>query len=73
LEAASVDGDDLIELRSVLLVEDEYFLAADLEEALTGAGFANDVVSSGEEALPLFIGGATLTARWLPMFAYKAV
>jgi len=47
----------LSELRSVLLVEDEYFLAADLEEALTDAGFATDVVSSGEEALTLFAGG----------------
>jgi hypothetical protein len=35
---------------SVLVVEDEYFQAVDIEEALTDAGFATDVVSSGEEA-----------------------
>ena len=52
------------EERSVLLVEDEYYLAADLEEALTNAGFATDVVSSGEEALTLYIGG-TITYRAL--------
>jgi len=47
----------LSELRSVLIVEDEYFLQADLEKALTDAGFATESVSSGEEALTLFIGG----------------
>jgi DNA-binding response OmpR family regulator len=46
------------ELPSVLVIEDEYFLQADLEEVLTEAGFATEIVSSGEEALTLFIGGA---------------
>jgi DNA-binding response OmpR family regulator len=44
---------------SVLVVEDEYFQAVDIEEALTDAGFATDVVSSGEEAVTLFIGGTS--------------
>jgi len=49
----------------VLVVEDEYYLAADIEEALTDAGFAiYDVVSSGEEALTLIDGG-TITYRAL--------
>ena len=50
-------GETLSELRSVLIVEDEYFLQADLEKALTDAGFATESASSGEEALTLFIGG----------------
>ena len=37
----------------VLVVEDEYFLLADLEEALTDAGFAVHITSS----LTLFVGG----------------
>jgi hypothetical protein len=41
----------------VLVVEDEYFLLADLEEALTDAGYAVQIASSGEDALTLFIGG----------------
>jgi CheY-like chemotaxis protein len=44
----------------VLVVEDEYFLQADLEKALTGAGFAAAMVSSGEEALTLLIGGTNI-------------
>lgn len=48
---------------SVLVVEDEYLLALDLEQALAHAGFVTDIVSSGEQALTLFIGGAiTYTA-----------
>jgi DNA-binding response OmpR family regulator len=47
----------LSEPPSVLIIEDEYLLAFDLEEALTRAGFAADVVPSGEEALTRFIGG----------------
>ena len=43
---------------SVLVIEDEYFLQADLEKVLTDAGFATEIVSSGEEALTLFIGGS---------------
>ena len=54
--------DSLSGRRSVLVVEDEYFLQADLETALTDAGFAVDSVASGEEALTLFIGGNTTYA-----------
>jgi len=39
----------------VLVVEDEYFLMADLEQALNDAGFTAETVSSGEEALALFL------------------
>ncbi len=38
----------------LLVVEDEYFLKADLEQILNDAGFATETVSSGEEALALF-------------------
>lgn len=48
----------LSEPLSVLIVEDEYLLAADLEEALIDAGFVTDTVSSGECALALLIGRA---------------
>jgi DNA-binding response OmpR family regulator len=40
----------------VLVVEDEYFLKADLEQVLNDAGFAAETTSSGEEALMLFAG-----------------
>jgi len=43
----------------VLVVEDEFFLQADLEYALNCAGFATAVVSSGEEALAVFHDGST--------------
>ncbi len=39
----------------ILVVEDEFFLQADLENALTVGGFATEVVSSGEEALTLLM------------------
>jgi DNA-binding response OmpR family regulator len=42
---------------SVLVIEDEYFLQADLEQALNDAGFGTEIVSSGEQALTLLIGG----------------
>ena len=45
------------ERSSVLIIEDEYLLQADLEQVLNDAGFATEIVSSGEEALTLFIGG----------------
>jgi CheY-like chemotaxis protein len=45
------------ELPSILVIEDEYFLQADLEKVLTEAGFATDIVSSGEEALTLLMDG----------------
>ena len=35
----------------ILVVEDEFFLQADLDQALALAGFATEVVASGEEAL----------------------
>lgn len=39
----------------ILVVEDEFFLQADLELALAAAGFATDVAWSGEEALSLLM------------------
>ena len=39
----------------ILVVEDEFFLQADLEHALAGGGYATEVVSSGEEALTLLM------------------
>jgi DNA-binding response OmpR family regulator len=42
---------------SILVIEDEYFLQADLEKVLADAGFATDIVSSGEEALTLLMDG----------------
>jgi hypothetical protein len=49
---------------SILVVEDEYLLAADLEQVLTDAGFVTEIVSSGEKALTLLTGG-TITHRAL--------
>jgi CheY-like chemotaxis protein len=43
---------------TVLVIEDEYWQQADLEKVLTDAGFATEIVASGEEALTLFIGGS---------------
>ena len=45
------------ELPLILVIEDEYFLQTDLEQVLTDAGFATDIVSSGEEALTLLMDG----------------
>lgn len=45
------------ELPLILVIEDKYFLQADLEKVLTDAGFATDIVSSGEEALTLLMDG----------------
>jgi len=39
----------------ILVVEDEFFLQADLELALAAAGFATDVAWSGEEAVNLLM------------------
>ncbi len=47
-------GEALPQPPLVLVVEDEYFLKADLEQILNDAGFATETVSSGEEALALF-------------------
>jgi DNA-binding response OmpR family regulator len=41
----------------ILIVEDEYLLATELEQALTEAGFAAEITSSGEEALALLTTG----------------
>lgn len=59
---AGAREDSLSGRRSVLVVEDEYFLQADLEKALTDAGFAVESVASGEDALALLIGGNTTYA-----------
>ena len=45
------------ELPLVLIIEDEYWLQADVEQALTDAGFASEAVFSGEEALTRFAAG----------------
>jgi DNA-binding response OmpR family regulator len=42
----------------ILVIEDEYPLQAIVEEALSEAGFATDILSSAEEALALFKAGA---------------
>ena len=43
---------------AILVIEDEYLLQADIEQALTDAGFATDAVSSGEEAMTLLMAGS---------------
>jgi DNA-binding response OmpR family regulator len=45
------------ELPSILIVEDEYLLQGVLEDVLSEAGFASDILSSGEEALTVFLAG----------------
>jgi DNA-binding NtrC family response regulator len=40
---------------SILIVEDEYPLQGVLETALADAGFASDILASGEEAMTVFI------------------
>jgi CheY-like chemotaxis protein len=49
-----VEG-NVTELPLILVIEDEYLLQADVEQILTDAGFATDIVSSGEEALTLLM------------------
>jgi CheY-like chemotaxis protein len=49
-------GNCLSESPLILVVEDEYYLQADIEQALNEAGFATAVVPSGEEALTLLMG-----------------
>lgn len=41
----------------VLVVEDQYLLLFDVDQALTEGGFATECVFSGEEALALFMSG----------------
>jgi CheY-like chemotaxis protein len=50
-------GGNVSELPLILVIEDEYFLQADLEMVLADGGFATDIVSSGEEALTLLMDG----------------
>jgi DNA-binding response OmpR family regulator len=45
----------MAEIPLILVIEDEYLLQADLEQALADAGFATEIVSSGEEALTLLM------------------
>ena len=40
---------------SILIVEDEYPLQGVLESVLADAGFASDILSSGEEAITIFV------------------
>jgi DNA-binding response OmpR family regulator len=46
------------EVPLILIIEDEYPVQGIVEEALAEGGFATDILSSGEEALTLFRGGA---------------
>lgn len=48
-------GHTVSESHLILVVEDEWYLKADLEQALNDAGFATETASSGEEALELFL------------------
>lgn len=41
----------------VLIVEDEFFLQADLEAVLTDGGFASESIATGEEAVAQFMDG----------------
>ena len=41
----------------ILVVEDEYFLQADVVDTLTKGGFEAEAVYSGEEALTLYLNG----------------
>jgi DNA-binding response OmpR family regulator len=47
----------MTELPLLLVIEDEYHIQNFVEGVLTDAGFAAEMVSSGEEALALFRGG----------------
>jgi CheY-like chemotaxis protein len=51
------EGETLAEAPLVLVVEDQYLVLSDVERALTEGGFAAEGVSSGEEALALFMSG----------------
>src|SRR2546423_720583 len=54
---ADMWGNGMDELPLILVIEDEYPIQGIVEDALIEAGFAADVLSSGEEALTLFRGG----------------
>ena len=51
-------ADNLTERPLILVVEDEYFLQADVVDVLTNDGFEADAVFTGEEAFALFASGA---------------
>ena len=51
-------GDRVPELILILVIEDEYFLRRDVEDALTNGGFVGESFSSGEDALAIFMDGA---------------
>jgi DNA-binding response OmpR family regulator len=53
--ALHTSGLSVSECPLILVIEDEYLLQADLEQALTDGGFACQAVYSGEEALRLFM------------------
>jgi len=55
LDFQSSEAEIMADSPLILVVEDEFFLQADLDDALTGGGFATEVVSSGEEALALLM------------------
>jgi DNA-binding response OmpR family regulator len=56
LPKARMDG--MSDIPLILVIEDEYPLQGLIEDALSEGGFAFDIVSSAEEALSLFRGGA---------------
>ena len=49
-------GGGVDEVPLILVVEDEYPIQGIIEDALIEAGFGADILSSGEEALTLFLG-----------------
>jgi CheY-like chemotaxis protein len=55
LDFQSSEAEIMADSPLILVVEDEFFLQADLDEGLSGGGFATEVVSSGEEALTLLM------------------
>jgi DNA-binding response OmpR family regulator len=52
----------VLELPLILVIEDEYPLQGVIDEALVEGGFATDMLSSGEEALTLFLSGRNYRA-----------
>jgi DNA-binding response OmpR family regulator len=57
LVRAGGQGEEDVDERPVILIEDDYAIQGIVEDALTEGGFAADILSSGEEALTLFRGG----------------
>ena len=54
--AGQIGAKDVNELPVILVIEDEHPIQDIVEDALTEAGFAADILSSGEEALTAFRG-----------------